>query len=85
MLTDIEASSSAWDSAIRIERSMTVMRSNRFALAAKVQETDATRLWIDGRREFSRWRLRVSKRETENLWCSSCVSDQYEYTSTILS
>ena len=36
MLTDIEASSSAWDSAIRIERSMTVMRSNRTALAAKV-------------------------------------------------
>jgi len=85
MLSDIEASSSDWDSAIRIERSMTVMKSNRIALAAKVQETDATRLWIDGRREFSCWRLRGSKRETEHRWCSSHVSDQSESTSTILS
>jgi hypothetical protein len=42
---------------------MTVMKSNRIALAAKVLENYATRLWIDGRREFCRWRLRLSKRE----------------------
>jgi hypothetical protein len=52
---------------------MAVVQNNSIALVAKVQQKDATRLWIDGRREFFRWRRRLSKREREPVVQLPCV------------